>query len=185
MTYPTAHTLAVENAQYMRRNRLILFGVKEDKGENVKEKILHITNGEKMGLNIQKEDIEAAHRFGSPNKNPNRPIIMRFGLREKKYEVIKMRRALKGSKISFAEDVCDEYRKLMGEVKEHPHVKQSWFTNGKLFAADDSGKKVQVKYGSNWKKDFSKKKVIFGANQYQEYNAENLELPESNDSFTD
>ena len=66
-----------------------------------------------MGLNIQKEDIEAAHRFGSPNKNPNRPIIMRFGLREKKYEVIKMRRALKGSKISFAEDVCDEYRKLI------------------------------------------------------------------------
>ena len=113
---------------------------------------------DKLKMTVAAEHIEVAHRVGKFSKAkdaPHRPIIVRFRSREVKYSILKVRKQLKGMPVSLAEDMCNEYRKLEGELRqEKALVVSSWFTNGKLFAQDKLGNKHQIKFGADWRAYF-------------------------------
>ena len=71
-------THAVENEQYARKSNVKIFGVKEEKSEDTKSKVIKIFN-EKLGVSLQ--DVDVAHRVGKlkPNKSEHSRSIMSLG----------------------------------------------------------------------------------------------------------
>ena len=64
---------------------------------------------------------------------------------------MKARKDLKGTKLSFHEDMCKEYQQLEREVRDEDAVSATWFWNGKLFAKHQDGRIHIIFYGSDWK----------------------------------
>ena len=64
--------------QYSRRNCLLIHGLPESKNENTDELVID-TIKEKMGEEIEKDEIDRSHRLGAPKNNgKSRPIIIKF-----------------------------------------------------------------------------------------------------------
>ena len=64
--------------QYSRRNCLLIHGVPESKNQNTDEQVID-TIKEKMGEEIEKNEINRSHRLGAPkNNSKTRPIIIKF-----------------------------------------------------------------------------------------------------------
>lgn len=99
-----------------------------------------------VGVPVQEEDIEVAHRIGTRlrNQTKNRPMIVRFFSRKKKDELLSKRRQLKGKKISIGEDLTSANYKLLKLAKEHSATMDAWSSNGKVIAKLKNGKTVRV-----------------------------------------
>ena len=64
--------------QYSRRNCLLIHGLPESKNENTDELVIDAIK-EKMGEEIEKNEIDRSHRIGVPkNIGKSRPIIIKF-----------------------------------------------------------------------------------------------------------
>ena len=64
--------------QYSRRNCLLTHGLPESKNENTDELVID-TIKEKMGEELEKDEIDRSHRLGAPKNNgKSRPIIIKF-----------------------------------------------------------------------------------------------------------
>ena len=64
--------------QYSRRNCLLIHGLPESENENTDELVIDAIK-EKMGEEIEKNEIDRSHRIGSPKNNgKSRPIIIKF-----------------------------------------------------------------------------------------------------------
>ena len=50
-------------------------------------------------------------------------MVVKFRFRDLKWEVMKARKGLKGTKLSFHEDMCKEYQQLEREVRDENAVK--------------------------------------------------------------
>ena len=149
----SAKIQSVENAQYVRRTKIIMYGVKE--GRDDEEDPGVVVRGlikDKLKYNLTPTDIEICHRLGTRTLNKNRPIVIRF--RDTKMELMKIRKNLKGTGLIFAEDLCPEMRELLKELKDHPKVENCWAWNGKLFAKDKNNKVSRIQYGRNWQELF-------------------------------
>ena len=110
-----AHRLIEELEMYARRNAIRIYGVPENKsgGEENCVQVATKLFDEKLGLKITAEEISRAHRVGKPAKPPRdprivqkpRPIILKFLRHDRKAEVIRERRKLKGTNIVIREDL--------------------------------------------------------------------------------
>ena len=67
---------------------------------------------------------------------------------------MKARRALTDSRISFAEDMCQELQDLQKVVANHAGVQGCWSWKRKIVAKDLRGKIKSVPYGNNWQSLF-------------------------------
>ena len=150
----SAKAHAIENDQYARRNNMVVFGINEQE-KNPAEAIRKIIK-EKIKISLKADDIEICHRLGKKTLNKNRPVIVRFRYRDVKWEVISERKALKGTGVIFAEDMCKELQDLQKTVSGHPNVQSCWAWNGKVQAKDATGKVHNIRYGSNWQRYFSR-----------------------------
>ena len=64
--------------QYSRRNCFLIHGLPESKNENTNELVID-TIKEKMGEEIEKNEIDRSYRLGAPQNNgKSRPIIIKF-----------------------------------------------------------------------------------------------------------
>ena len=146
---------AVNNDQYARRSNMVVFGVrvkdKEDPGNVVLKTIK-----DHLKLQLQRSDIEICHALGNENsRSPRpRPLIVKFRHRDTKWDVMKARKPLKKTGIVFTEDLCQELRSLLDELKGYRYVESAWAWNGKVMAKDKYGKIHTIKYGSDWKSLF-------------------------------
>ena len=61
---------------------------------------------------------------------------------------------MKGSGISFAEDLCKELQEIMDDLRGHPKIASIWAWNGKVIAKDRFDKVRTLWYGTNWVKFF-------------------------------
>ena len=86
--------------------------------------------------------------------NKIRPVIVKFRFQDDKSDVMKARRALTDSRISFAEDMCRELQDLQKVVANHAGVQACWSWKRKIVAKDLSGKIKSVPYGNNWQSLF-------------------------------
>ena len=151
----SAKIQSVENAQYVRRTNIIMYGVKE--GRDDEEDPGVVVRGlikDKLKYNLTPTGIEICHRLGTRTLNTNRPIVIRFRFRDTKMELMKIRKSPKGTGLIFAEDLCPEMRELLKELKDHPKVENCWAWNGKLFAKDKNNKVSRIQYGRNWQELF-------------------------------
>ena len=82
------------------------------------------------------------------------PDIVKFRFQDDKWDVMKARRALTDSRISFAEDMCRELQDLQKVVANHAGVQACWSWKRKIVAKDLSGKIKSVPYGNNWQSLF-------------------------------
>ena len=75
----SAKIQSVDNAQYVRRTNIIIYGVKE--GRDDKEDPGVVVRGlikDKLKYNLTPRDIEICHRLGTRTLNKKRPIVIRF-----------------------------------------------------------------------------------------------------------
>ena len=68
--------LAERNEMYSRRESVRITGVEEKREEDVEEIVIGI--GRKVGVEIERRDIAAAHRVGSRKDGKERQIIAKF-----------------------------------------------------------------------------------------------------------
>ena len=91
--------------QYSRRNCVLVTGVPEEKDENTDELIKHLST-DKLEVPLADEDIDRSHRVGKPKtKGKARAIIVKFTRHNKKTQIIKARRKLRGSNIGIQEQL--------------------------------------------------------------------------------
>ncbi|KAH3704983.1 hypothetical protein DPMN_080045 [Dreissena polymorpha] len=82
----------------------------------------------KLGLRVEKEDIDIAQRIGKYHREKIRPVIVRFIRRQTKSDVMRNAKLLKGSGIFLNKDLT----KLNAEDLET--VERAWSFDGKLYA---------------------------------------------------
>ena len=98
----------VITAQYTRRANIIVHGVPEAAG-NDQEDCNNVVRS-LIKVDQQRCDIEVCHRLGGFTLNKKRPIVVRSRFRDTKWDLMKMRKNLKGTGIGFTEDLCPEIR---------------------------------------------------------------------------
>ena len=140
---------SVENDQYARRYTIRIRGILEQQGEDLKGIVIYILFHQ-LRINIAESDIEIIHRAGFRQPMKNRVILCRFKDRGLKYAIMLQRKCLKGTGITFEEDLCKEYENILYELKDHPKVDRVWSWNGKVMAEDIYGGKHTLRYGTDW-----------------------------------
>lgn len=153
---------ADELDQYIRRNNIRIYGVKED-GEDAdsglcERKILDIIHNKLELKDVTASDIEAAHRLNSQNsataggnagaaaqRPPTRSIIVRFVSRKTRDSVLYNRRKLKNSGITMVEDLTKTNFQLYTKVKEDELCNKAWTKNGKVMMETKTGRVSWIK----------------------------------------
>ena len=141
---------AVQNEQNARRCNIRVYGVAEKEGENCKTEIYKIIRN-KLSHPILDTDIVEAHRVGIKRGERPRGIIVRMSSLAVKKTVLPKRRALKGSGIVFAEDLCRDMQLTLNRVQEDKRLMNTWASDGKIFATlrNQQNAKFRILYGQS------------------------------------
>lgn len=116
--------------QYSRKNNLRLFGIPEANSENTDNLIVNLCK-EKLGIDINKEDIDRSHRVGSDNKT-TRAILVKFVSYRVKNDVYRKKKLLKGSKIVIKEDITKHRMELYQKAVDKYGQRMVWTSDGKI-----------------------------------------------------
>ena len=77
---------------------MLIHGLPESKNENTDELVLD-TVKEKMGEEIEKDEIDRLHRLGAPKNNgKSRPIIIKFVRHNTRCRIFKNKKKIEGEK---------------------------------------------------------------------------------------
>lgn len=132
----------------VRKNNILIFGVKEDNDKSVFEVVSAIFD-EKLNIKLSIDCIANIYRIGKFKDNSfKRPIIIQFTSFLKKSEVIKRRRYLKGTNIFISDDLTETERAEKRVLNKHlknakdknlnAYLKNnSIVVNGEVFTAQD------------------------------------------------
>ena len=119
--------------QYGRRHSLRFFGIKEHENENTDSILLDIFR-DKLGVNLQLEDIQRSHRVGRKGAD-NRAIIVRFCSYRTRAKVWRAKTKLKNSDIFVSEDLTRYRNKLAysaRKLKREKRLVDTYTTDGKI-----------------------------------------------------
>lgn len=132
------HTDELE--QYSRRNNVRIFGVPEDRNENIGTVVSNFCK-EKLHLDISPQLMDSCHRL--PGKESlHRPIIVKFVSHATKLAVLSKKKELKGTKLVIREDLTKTRNFLLKEAAKKFGSRSVWSNNGKVFAKVD--KKITI-----------------------------------------
>ena len=127
------------HAQHGRSYNVRIFGIQETEGEKVKGKVCQLVE-KALGIPLKEADIAAAHRLPTKHKDKPKPVIVKFVDKEKKFQILKVRKKLKGTGQSISEDMTSQNMKLMNRAANSNQFKSVWFSNGKVHGTDMRGK---------------------------------------------
>jgi len=141
--------LSNDNEQYSRRNNLRIFGFKPEQDENSCTAAVRFVKSH-LHVPINDVDIEMAHMTNGPvrttSEQQRRPtMLIRFRSKEKRDQVIRARRSLKGTHFAISEDLTALNIKTMNRLRNNTDVRTSWSWNGKIFAILSTGDKVTIR----------------------------------------
>lgn len=125
----------------IRKRNIVIYGVDEPKEENIqymKCKVSQIMN--KLEVQIdEKGDILDIYRIGRPTGNNSRPLLVETKSWNKKMEILKETRKLKGTKIFISEDFpkdIQEQRRIltrhMKDAREKGHKVKLYYNTLKI-----------------------------------------------------
>lgn len=106
-----------DNEQYSRRYNIRIYGVdqpafdeeNEDNvalqaNENCAKTVIDLCTQE-LGIMVERNEIDRAHRIGRPNQDGQRALIVKFHGHESKRKVMRAKWRLKGKKVFINEDL--------------------------------------------------------------------------------
>jgi len=134
--------------QHVRANSIRISGIKDEKSnEGTDETIKKVVNlcSSKLGLKINQEEIDTAHRIGRFRDGKNRNIICKFVRRQTKFQVIKQRPKLKSSGVVIREDITRTNQELLDRAYQCSEIKSTWSSKGKLKVKTIHGDVLQIK----------------------------------------
>ncbi|KAK3910875.1 LINE-1 retrotransposable element ORF1 protein [Frankliniella fusca] len=117
-----------EQEQYARRNNLRIFGVDESQQKEDTDKLV-MDVARRIGVQIDKSQIDRSHRLGKPGPKP-RPIIVKFIGYSPRRSMFTAKKALKGSGITIREDLTRERLELLKEASEAYNQRNVWTQDG-------------------------------------------------------
>ena len=126
---------ANDNEQYSRRQNVKVTGFveEEEEEENCAEKFVNLCR-EKIGLDVNDEIVDRAHRVGKKEEGANRAIIVRLKTHKDKLTILRNRRNLRGSGFYINEDLTKINQKLSYTARVTcTNVDTSWTVDGKIF----------------------------------------------------
>ena len=150
----------VEHDQSSRRLNMRIHGFKEYPDENVqylKHLLIDIV-AQRLQIYIRDHDIESIYRVGNRQPGRSRSILCKFARSDAKAAIIGNRKYLKGSGISFSEDLCPDLQEIHDSVKGHINIQGIWAWNGKVQAKDKYNKIHTLTFGTDWLEFFDKLK---------------------------
>ena len=127
------------NQQYSRRESVKIFGIKEEREEDVNKKAMDVLKD--AGVEVVPEDFQAIHRNGPPRRSGDgpRPIMVKFVSRKKKQETMRKKKVLKEKEgydsIYIHEDLTPLRSKLLKHIKDNKdgyNLKSAWTSEGKI-----------------------------------------------------
>jgi hypothetical protein len=137
-----------------RKNNIIIFGLQERGDESYLETLDMVVKflGDKMGVEISRENIDYLTRLGRRRGEP--PILIKFMTFFKKLEVWRNKRNLTGTKIRVDEDLSMEGRKMrelipyLKDAKKWGHKaflrKHALMVNGRTYELDYLKENIQL-----------------------------------------
>ncbi|CAB3977631.1 Hypothetical predicted protein [Paramuricea clavata] len=104
--------------QYGRRNCILIHGAAEVKGEDTDNIAVNLFNT-KLNIPINKSDLDRSHRLNTKKRNQSRPqpIIVKFSSYNKRAEVFKVKRRLKGCGVSLSESLTAQRQQLLDIIQ--------------------------------------------------------------------
>ena len=128
--------------QYGRRNCLLLHGIPESKDQPTRED----TDAVAMDLFNSKLKLKIMTKADLDRKQKARPrpIIAKFTSYNKRSEVFRVKKHLKGSGVSISESLTPQRQALLNTVKRHPAVTSSWTMDGRIICLLPSNNKVVI-----------------------------------------
>lgn len=116
-----------------KMNNVRIYGIKEDPGRKIEETVLSILN-DKMGLNLNVEQIEYCYLFGKTLEDGSRTALLRLINSRTRETVLRNKGKLKGSKIVIMEDLSQDKYKLLKSAIQMLGKKNIWTFRGNIFA---------------------------------------------------
>lgn len=138
--------------QYTRKENIKIYGIPVSENENTNRIAIELAS--QLGVKIADEDISVSHRLPPPRhhrsdgRQPPPAIIVRFTRRDKKTELMRKKKNLKGMKREgWNIYINDDLTQLRGTVcralREEKNVKNVWSNNGKILCAcNENGKEI-------------------------------------------
>ena len=102
---------ANDNEQFSRRQNVRVTGFVEEDDENCAEKFVNLCR-EKIGLDVNDDLVDRAHRVGKKEEGTNRAIIVRLKTHKDKLAILRNRKNLRGSGFYINEDLTKINQKL-------------------------------------------------------------------------
>lgn len=139
--------------QYGRRNNLRITGIPEQRdveetAEMTTRIVLEKLNDSIETLDLERFEIDIAHRLGQKRANSHRPIIIKFQSKMKRDAVLRSRKVFKGSKIFVNEDLTRKNQLALACVRKKmpDEVDKVWTRNGHIFYKNKTNHIHEVKY---------------------------------------
>ena len=136
---------ANDNEQFSCRQNVRVTGFVEEDNENCAEKFVNLCR-EKIGLDVNDDLVDRAHRVGKKEEGTNRAIIVTLKTHKDKLAILRNRKNLRGSGFYINEDLTKINQKLSYIARVTcTNVDTSWTVDGKIFVKRKSdGRRFQV-----------------------------------------
>lgn len=144
-----------EQAQYSRRNCLVIYGIAEVSGENTDEVAMNFFKS-KLDVDVSSKDIDRSHRLTSKKRSTDesgrhhepstpRALIVKFARYNVKQMVYSEKKKLKNSNIYIREHLTVKRQQLMRETLNCPSVAKAWTNDGRIRALTKGHQVVSVR----------------------------------------
>ncbi|RZF41910.1 hypothetical protein LSTR_LSTR005678 [Laodelphax striatellus] len=138
-------------SQYGRRHSLRIFGVPEKANEDTDVEAMKYFK-EKLGIDVQLEEINRSHRVGKPQPPAKdssgrprpRPIIIRFLSYRTRRRIFEAKSALKGTNITIREDLTKHRLRILNAAVDRFGVKSVWSVDGRIKIATNNGERSRA-----------------------------------------
>ena len=130
--------------QWTRRPNIRIFGLSDSNNETAEDSEIIVKDmcASKLKIDLKVDDIEVAHRIGRYVAGRIRPVIVKLASRKTKDQIIKMRKALKGTRVVIAEDLTRANARLYTLCRNSMDYTDVWTRNGTVRAKTRDGRIV-------------------------------------------
>lgn len=148
-----------DNEQFSRRNNLRIRGLQVPEGQDCVPAVVNFIRT-RLHKTVEAGDIDIAHSVSRrqneassatgtnvtvPHQTVESSTLVRFSSRSVRDDIIRRRKALKGSRFSIVEDLTVLNMQTMNRLNRSDSVRKTWSWNGKLYALLTTGEKVTVR----------------------------------------
>lgn len=124
--------------QSAKRNNIRLFGIREDKNENLLKRTNELFNN-KLKIPLNENDILSIYRVGQKINDKPRHVLVVFRDDKIKNTIYNKKKLLKGSGVVMKEDLTGERLEIVKLASEKFGFKNVWTVNGTVFAKTANG----------------------------------------------